>query len=428
MKDLENAYETGLCLAVNAQLEKNAAPPAPRPGFFARLLGRSVEETAEKQYQRIMQLPYVQKQLAAYPKGELSTFQSYIQRALRATPEDIPGINDLSSRARRSLQRRQLLKALQYGQRSVAAARMDANIARAGLAMPLTAAGIVAAAPDKTAAEENKSIIPAIGAGVAGVAPIAQGLASGALGAPVSKTLRVSNAERLRKMLRPGDILLMSDPGVVSPIKVPITAIGGDPYGYHVGTITSVPKRGLPTMVHSTPAEGGASFVEEPIDPKHDYIIKRLKNRRHVKQFLKNIHKYRAKEDVLDEMLGGIARSRMYDKPTAVRGALKSFLPRAVQRAITGKSKPLPGATICSSLPGMTCPVDLAPGVPKHEILPHHIQRSPALKTIAHYRALRTPKQKGIEGALRAAPWLVRGALGAALGFGAYKGLQALTD
>lgn len=428
MKDLENAYETGLCLAVNAQLEKNAAPSTPRLGVFARLLGRGVEETAEKQYQRIMQLPYVQRQLARYPKGTLSTFQSYIQRALRATPEDIPSVWDLSSSARKSLQRRQLLRAVQYGQRAVAAARLDANMARASLAMPLATAGIVASAPSKTAAEKNKSTIPAIGASIAGVAPIAQGLASGALGAPVPKKLHVSNAERLRKMLRPGDILLMSEPGVESPIKIPITMTGGDPYGYHVGTVVSAPKRGMPKIIHSTPAEGGASYVVMPIDTKHDYIVKRLKNRRHVKQFLKNIDKYRAKEDVLEEMLGPLARSRMYDKPAAVRGAVKSFLPRIAQRAITRKTKPLPGATICSSLPGMTCPVDLAPGVPKHEILPHHIQHSPALKTVAHYRALRAPKQKVIESTLRATPWLIRGALGGALGLGAYKGLQALTD
>jgi hypothetical protein len=224
--------------------------------------------------------------------------------------------------------------------------------------------------------------------------------------------------------------MLTSRPGWGSSFKMPIAFMGGDPYGYHVETVTKVPKGGAGRAiegVHSTPAEGGAAGYLEKLDPKKDYIVKRFKDPAVRQQYLKNLLKLEESENVLESMLGPYARSKMYDMEAALKGGSKSFLPQFLQKLI-GTSEPLSGQTVCSSLPGIASPVCLAPGVPRHEVMPHHIQRSPVLETPGHYRAGRTGLQRVYEHVLRAAPWLLRGGIGAGLGYGAYRGVKALMD
>jgi len=415
--------------------------------FLGAVAGRNVDKEFTKRLRQIQELPFVKLKARS---NDMSTFDSYVQNALRNSRVGVPSEWDIPAAMQRSAGRMDLRQALEEGRQAVKAERMRTLKARLGFtgATALPAVGVAAlssgepetpsAPPIKQASflrrlqklgVENDVNPAALTAGsIAGAAPIVQGLRSGAMSLPEAKGKRILSPEELQKMLRPGDILLTSKPGISSAFKPAIVALGGDPYGYHVENVISAPKRGAPTIVHSTPAAGGADRATEHLQKGEDVIVKRLKDQDAAKKMVRNLRQFASKEDVLEHMLGPYARAQMYDTGSAIRGGLKSFIPEPLQKLIPKGKNPLPGSTICSSLPGMACPTDLAPGVAKHEIMPHHLQHSPALETVGHYRAPRGRAMRVFEGALRATPWALRGALGLGLGYGAYKGIDALMD
>ena len=424
MKPIDIAYEIGV-----RQARRDHEKRATVRSFLNTLAGRNVGKALSEQHQRIMKLPFVVQQAKRTPR-DMSTFESYITKALKGGERYTPGLEDLSASARKAKGRKDLIETLTQGQGIVKTEQVAALKARLGLggAVALPAAGsAVLSSGEKTGAiEDVGDVAPAVAAGTMGASPIVQGLRSGALGLPEAKGQQVKNVETLQKMLKPGDMLLTSKPGI-SGVKPLVAAVGGDPFGYHVESVTKTPKAG-PSFIHSTPAEGGAfRYGPYELSEAEDVIIKRFKDPAHTKKYLENLNRFGRKEDVLEKMLGPYARKQMYDFDAARRAGLKSFVPKFLQRLI-GSGTPAQGATICSSLPGLCSPVELAHGVPAHEILPHHIQRSPALKTVSHLRVPRTIGQGAVEGLLRASPWLLRGALGAGLGYGAYRGIKALTD
>jgi hypothetical protein len=282
---------------------------------------------------------------------------------------------------------------------------------------------------------DNKNVsdyTPAAAGAFFGSAPILQGLKSKALSlssnAP-EKGKKLKSVRDVSKALQPGDIVLTSSPGKSGYFKSMISGLGADPHGYHVTTVTSVPKnrkRGAFEYVHASPQEGGAYGYSAHPDKGDDVIIKRFKDPAHREKFLENLETRQIAEEGLEERFGGAARGSMYDTPRGVRSAGRSFLPESVARALGGKEAPSPGASVCSSLPGMASPVCLAKGVEGANILPHHIRRSAALETAGIYHAKRTGPQLLYEKALSVLPWAIRGAAGLGLGYGAYRGAKAL--
>lgn len=470
MKPQEKLYELGVERAFREYIEKQAKSKvvsdvaSKAKTFFDTLAGHNIEKAIGEQHANIMKSPLIVRQAKKTPK-DMSTVESYVTKALRSKKE-LPGVRKLTEKEFREQQprvlkwlegklpkklrqkledrryfdtehfelprqtkgRQQLVEDLTKGHRAVKAQRGATRKARllATGAVGVPAVGASLLAKESSLVEDDSSA-PAVAAGAAGSLPIIQGLRSGALGMPEAKG-RALTLEQLEKTLRPGDILLTSQPGYSSAFKAPIAAMGGDPYGYHVETVMNNPKSGAPRYIHSTPAEGGAAFNTGRPITEQDVIVKRLKDQSKVKEFVKNLKGYGKREEVLRNMLGLEAPMEMYDKSTAIKGGAKSFIPERLRRFFFKDTAALPGATVCSTLPGMACPVDLAPGVAKHEIMPHHLQRSAALETVGHYRAPRKAYQTAYEGLLRAAPWITRGALGLGLGYGAYKGMQALLD
>jgi hypothetical protein len=430
MLEAEKAQEA---LKIKLAIQKEAAFIPRLRRFGETLASHNVEEALSRYQNRIMNNPYV-RQVAKKHPNDMSTFESYITKGLGAKPGDIPGAADLPSLSKG---RRQIVRLLNSGQKEVGKARKATRNARlllaGGVAAPIAGG---AALKEVTAAEAPKErtstmekLVPAAAAGAVGTSPLVQGLRSGALGKFKPSGSGFKNVEELQKALKPGDIILTSHPGKGSKFKAPIAALGGDPYGYHVESITHTPTRGNANFgfIHSSPAQGGAfQYNVSGLDPHEDVIIKRFKDTKNVKPYLKNLENFRRKEQVLEDVLGGLARSRMYDNESAVKGGLKSFLPKPLHRLL--KSTPAPGATVCSTLPGQASPVCLAPGVPEHEVMPHHIRRSAALETVGHYRAPRTVGEKAYEHLLQASPWVLRGLLGAGLGYGAYRGAKAIMN
>lgn len=468
MSTQKTAYELGVQLAYDAYLEKSARAEkkiisgavSGARNFFDTLAGHNVGKTISEQHAKVMKTPIVAAQTKKTP-ADMSTLESYVTKALRSK-KPLPGVlgvgekefQETAPRALRWFERRlpenmrsarkdlrnyyenrydlpkqtasrkKLTDALTEGHRAIKKQRAATRNARLALGsvVAVPAAGAVAMAKEGSLSEDAP---PVAAAGAAATLPFAQGLRSGALGMAESKGKRLS-LDQLHKAFKPGDILLTSQPGWSSSFKLPIAAMGGDPYGYHVESVLRNTKGGHTSYIHSTPGAGAAAIAHGAPIEGQDVIIKRLKDQSKTKEFVKNLKGYGRREEVLRKMLGVDAPPEMYDTATAVKGGGKSFLPAPIRRLLFKDKTPLPGATVCSSLPGMACPVDLAPGVARREIMPHHLQRSAALETVGHYRAPRKMHQKAYEGLLRASPWITRGALGAGLGYGAYKGMQHL--
>jgi len=427
MKMAEQAYDAGTNQALYDFLQKEAALASKARSFVNTLLGRGVNETVAEQYKKIMKLPYVTQQVRKY-KGQTGPFETYVRQALRhkkflPDPDDLAGERGPLALAR----------ALTSGQKAVQAAQQTALKTRIGIGgtLALPVSGIVAGHTlTKQSAPENKqSIIPAIAGTAVGITPIAQGLHSGALGRSFGKRPRINDIETLRKIVRPGDILLESAPGIPSKWKPLINLTGADPaIGYHSKVVTDVPKDISLPIEYVESGRAGARPIGRQFQEGEDIFIKRFKNTEHVKPFLANLKKRVGAEDVLAKIVGTeTAQTAMYDTPASIKAGLGSLLPAPLHKLLTKKA-PEEGRAICSSLPGMCSPVDLAPSIPTHHILPQHLETSPALETPGYYKAPRTLKYKLLEKALRASPWLLRGALGAGLGYGAYRGIKALTN
>jgi len=270
-------------------------------------------------------------------------------------------------------------------------------------------------------------VLPAVVGGAVGVAPTVHGMtARSSIALPEPAELRVKSVAELQKKLQAGDILLTSKPGL-SVVKGPGSLIGMDPFGSHVEAVMEAPAGKPPATIHAQPGEGGAVRHVRNLSPERDVIVKRFKDPTHVKRFLNNLARAENQEKALEKVLGEAARKAQYDTAAAIKSGLKTVIPKPLRAALAGKP-PTSGKAICSTLVGMASPICLSPQVPSHELLPQHVQKSPELKTVSHYRVPRTPRVHAIEAALRAAPWLARAAVGAGLGYGAYRGVKALID
>jgi hypothetical protein len=414
-------------------------------GAAETLGGHNVDRVLQQQHQKAMKNPFIRTQAKYRPKsmteeeiaGTTSDFMSDVLRGKKEVPwlEDLPAL---------SKGRVKLVRTLEQGRKAVKGEQKTTRKARGllagGVALPVAGTSLLAKEGADGPALKKPSIkkpdlkdtaqtvLPAAAAGVAGTTPIVQGLRSGALGkwSPGGKEFKDVGA--LRKSLKPGDVVLTSSPGKGGAFKPIISALGGDPFGYHVESVQDVPKGGAGRSVgfiHSSPGLGGAYGYEGPLAEGEDVIVRRFKDEATRKQYLKNLSKREMAEEMLEDVFGADARSTMYDKSQSVRAAGKSFLPSPLQKLLD-RGKPSTGATVCSSLPGMASPVCITPGVKGKDVLPHHIRRSKAFETVGSYRAPRNMSQRVFERILQTSPWLLRTGIGAGLGYGAYRGAKAL--
>ena len=270
-------------------------------------------------------------------------------------------------------------------------------------------------------------VAPALGV-AAGAAPVAQGISSGALRLG-GRGPEMTRGE-LTSAIRPGDVLLTSYPRE-KRIKSLIALTGGDPHGYHVEIAdkgAAGANRNKLVTIHSHPNYGGAAYSETPIG-EQSIIVKRYKNPEHARKMLENARAMEKEETRAVKGLPEAERLRRYSEPMATRAGVVSFLPEKLRNLIPEGDYPA-GHTICSTLPGEASPICLKPGVRTNELLPHHIQTSPQLETVGHYLApeARTLGGRLLSGTLRALPWAARGALGLGLGYGTYRGAQAIVN
>ena len=399
----------------------------------ARTLGGSnIEDVAGKHYQQVLKSPAVQSYRRDYPK-HMQTTEGFFEDVIRGKKE-VPWAEELP---RQTKGRLRLLDELEEAAAAVKGERGKTTKARriltGAVALPTAAAGTYGTVKTSAAKKSKlkavaKEVAPALAGAGMGTAPIVQGLRTGALSLEAGKGRQFKDVAELRRNLTAGDVILTSAPGRGGKWKPAISALGGDPFGYHVEVVSDVPKGGPKrrfSTIHSTPGEGGAVERTMQLVPDEDIIIRRHKDPSHAKGMLKNVKERALRGDVLEELLGQSARAELYDKQRATMASLKSFLPQGVAKLIPS-GRVTPGNAVCSSLPGMASPVCLVPGVAGEDVLPHHVRRSKQLETIGHYRAARNLPQRMFERSLQAAPWLVRGALGAGLGYGAYRGAKAL--
>ena len=418
------AYNAGK-LAALEKLGLEAPAPGLLKRFWRAFSGRGVDEAVGKEYLKLHTLPAVQEE-AMRQSSNMDTLYAYLHRAVQGQ-EYIPALTEGKGNP-------ELIKSLIEG-RAVTQAAQNKQLGARALAAGAVAAPVgvglaLARGGAKQAAHDDLDPIGAAAAGAAGAVPFIQGTTSGALGGTTPASLRIKDLMELEKMVRPGDILLTGYPGYGGITKAMAAPLGSDPFTVHVESVTGIGDKGL-TRIHSMPGEGGAyEWGPSHLSAdkyKQDFTIRRFRDPAHVKPFLENLAKRRTKEDVLGKLLGPSARARMYDRAGIMNAGLRSTLPAPLQRALT--REPALGASVCSTLPGMCSPVHLAPkGVPIQEVLPHHILRSEALETIAQYRTPRNWFQQGFEGLYHAAPWLLRAGIAASLGYGAYKGVKALTS
>lgn len=488
MKIEKIAYNAGIRRALHDYAEKRAG----RVSTFAeRLLGRNVKRTVGEQTKKVMELPAVTRHgtpddlssVRSYVKGTLKEKPAFLpDNPIKPPPSDKELMRELKEAFGRKpsaaeftdfkahyappppvdkgmTERAGIIEQLLKGQKAVKAETAATRRARLGLgaaAVPTIGAGMFA--PSLLKESVDLETAAPVAAGVAaGSYPIAQGLSSRALALKKPKGKVTSDIQEIRKAIRRGDIFLESYPGFKKkePFKPLISMLGSDPtVGHHVGVVG----KGLPDQKEAikkltadmgrkpTPFElksymehvgiesyeataRAAGTAKNPeINPKKDFTIRRFKDSKHVEPFMKNVERMHARENIVEKLLGYEAANKMYDKPTSVKAGIGSFLPAKVQQWWAKKSPADPGRAVCSSLPGMCSPVELAKGVPGERILPHHVYRSPALETPLSYIAPRNAKQKWVDRAFRASPWALRGALGAGLGYGAYRGIKALMD
>lgn len=398
------------------------------------LSGKQHSDVLQKFHQKAMANPMAKRHAkkAVVPEGNV--VHDYLSDVLQGKKE-VPWLEETAGGKGRAA----MLKLLGRGAKEVGTQQRRMGDARLALGMGITApvaltAGIANRQMNKAAAvKKPKSTVaevaPAVAAGAGASVPIVQGLQSGALGSPRETAKRFPDLKELRKNLRPGDMIMTSSPGKGSVFKAPIAAMGGDPFGYHIESISSAPKgRAGAEFVHASPPHGGAGRYADKLREGEDIILRRFKDPKAAKQYAKNIRQRAAAQEALEGLVGSHAVQQLYDTKQALRGGAKSFLPGPLARLLTRSSPSSAGAAVCSSLPGMSSPVCLAPGVPKKDVMPHHIRRSKQLETIGHYRAPRSFARGSYERLLQGAPWLVRGALGAGLGYGAYRAAKAIAD
>jgi len=333
-------------------------------------------------------------------------------------------------------QKRQLLRTMREGQQAVAAEAARVRDARinAGLlaAIPLTAGTTYGLTRTKSSAwlgeDDRSSVVPVAGAATASALPFAQAAHSGAV-RPLERTTKtLSDIEATRKNLRAGDVLLMANP-TSGGFRNIASIVGSDPRGYHVAVVNRTPARGskVVDVIHAPGfGAGGGGALEEALPiGEHHIQIRRLKDKMHRRALLRNVRKAQSAEDLLHATFGEAARGTRYNPDIGISAGLRDLLPTQVRRAIA--SCPVSGSSVCSTLVGKSLPVPIVPGIPGHEILPHHIQTSNLFETIGRQTLPETKQTTRAIRGLKLLPLATRAALAAGLGYGAYRGLKSLT-
>lgn len=402
--------------------------------YGSALSGRNVQEAAELAHGGVMKNPLIRKAVKKTPSSE-RLMSEQVGEMLYGRQQIPVEIFEMGGK------RRDLVRALEKGQKAIGKARTRRRLARGGTALAVgtpIALGVGSMmSPDeaektgakkKSLGEQAKELAPAVAAGAVGSVPILHGLKTQALKVKGDKGQVVTDPKQLKKLIRPGDVLLSADPGKAGKWKAQISMLGGDPTGYHVETVTGKSGPGLEFQrTHASPGWGGAMREGTAFVADEDVIIRRFKDKQQAKEYLKNVRARAKAEEAFGSVFGERARGRLYAGKQNISSALKSMLPGPLSKLIPDPSS-VTGMASCSSLTGQCSPVSLAPGVSGKDVLPHHVRSSKAFDTIATYRAPQTGAQRVYNAVLRASPWLLRGAAAAGLGYGAYRGAKALAD
>lgn len=428
------AYTLGRQLALEAMFVKTAGISDTARTFGDRLLGKNIDAVAERNLNSIINLPglgSLEKQYKHTP-ADLDTIHSYIRNALHGGSKPITELANIPKSSMSAGDKTTLIEALNAGRKEVSTEEGASRMARLGLggAIAVPIGGALALTKSSSIYDNSDSSIPVLAGGLVSAAPLMQGIQSGAVSLPEPRSQGFSDVNELRKLIRQGDIVLTGTPrnSALRPgkNKAIISASGGDPHGYHVETVVKKPNRlGEMDVIHATPNSGGAAWETDMLG-KEDVIVRRFKDPAHTKQFLKNIKDAFRREQILGDVLGDTAQGSMYKGMKGARSGWKDLLPVATRNFFASRCSP--GEAFCSSLPSLSSPVPLYPGIPAHEVMPHHVQKSKVLETVGHFYPPRSKAVSISEAALRTTPALIRGLLGAGLGYGAYRGAKALMN
>jgi len=431
------AYDLGFRLAMNAVFGEprgltKIALNSEQYTFLEKLLGRNVSEVSARELERIMQSGELGAITDSFGPQRMNAVRSYIKNLLHGTGDDLPLTREIVGRGDpndiATLKKQiDVSDSIREGRRVLAPELSAAQNAR------LLAAGIGIGGPlaihQMDATDQAKKMAPAAaGLGIAAL-PMIQGFQSGALRIPkslaeITGTEAVGDINELAAKIQRGDVILTGDP-TMRGSKAQIIAAGADPHAYHSAIATGPIENGRLNVVHGAGDIGGATHGSYPIGDR-DIVVRRFKDPKHTEQFMKNIDEVASREGVVSSLFGREARTKLYDMPGAIGSAVKDLLPESVRKAFGQRNRP--STSFCTSLVGGASPTCLKPGVPGSEVLPHHIESSEALHDVGKFFTKRTPGVAASETALRAVPLALRGALGAGLGYGAYRGIKALTD
>jgi len=329
---------------------------------------------------------------------------------------------------RMSGEHKNIYRQLEEGRKKVTSEDRKTAIGRLAVAS-LFAAPIAAHEFTKENAKKSKTNYKALAAGaVAGSLPLAQSGYSGAIRVNSKIPKTITSHKAFTKMLKPGDILLSGIPGRLDPTKAGVSIIGGDPKGYHAEIVGGRIGKNR-WSIHSHPLVGGAGYGKPAARNEYNILL-RLKNdstRSKAKKFVSNALKKVTQQELLEKSFGPSARGSRYDEARSIYRGATSLLPESVAQLV--RKKPKAGTGFCTSIVGEASPVKLVKGVHPSDVMPHHLLHSKALKPVAQY----IPKSLGkpamfADRLLAASPFVLKGALGFGLGYGAYRGVKAVTD
>lgn len=395
------------------------------------LSGRNVREAVERWHPEVMKAPPIRRALKEEPLAR-PVINDYVTEVLHGRQPIPIEVFEKGPAFRR------MVRNLEKGQEAVSKASrnkwLSRGIVTTGVAVP--AAYAIKEAEKKEDGEPSikemlKTVVPVVAGLGLGAAPITQGIRSGALnvrGSDVPKQFK--DVKDLQKILRPGDIVMTADPAKGDRWKAMVSSMGGDPEAYHVQTY--VGKEGPKNKpqaytIHGSPGYGGAYGEVGALPVEEDVLVRRFKDKATAKEYLKRVHNRALAEDAFNTAFGERARGNLYAGRQNVRSGIRSMLPEFLGKILKEKYVP-EGTASCSSLTGQCSPVRLARGVEGYDVLPHHVRRSKELETVGQYLAPRSKARlKAYNAVYKAAPWLIRGAIGAGLGYGAYRGAKALT-
>jgi len=403
--------------------------------YWENLLGKNVQRAIQKGEERVMAHPIVaeqaqwgEKPIRGYVKDVLKGDKAHIHPWTKGkiVPYDPTNPYATTSHDVSELlwKNRNLVKNQQQH------TKKTRLLTGAAAAVPL--AGSAATVMSKEGAEppKKKSTLEKVAPVAAGVGvgsiPISKGIAEGnLLPRPANARGPRLTLDQLGKSMQSGDIL-MTGAREGSPIHMALG--GGDPRASHAEVITGVPEAGKYNRVHSMGGlkRGGKALpgANVPLVPEGHYVLRRPKNPELAKSMVGGVQEATMQEEALHRAFGPHARSTQYEKSLQRNSALRNLLPKSL-RNLLPESKCLGG--ICSTLPAEAAP-GLVPGQRAKDVLPSHLISTPTMETIGHFSPELTRRERRILALKGAAPWLLRGAAGLGLGYGAYRGVKKLLE